>query len=392
MNILFVSYGEITNNTGSQFTVVARELSRMGHHCLAAVPKIANNLSYSDSMQLPCATYKNALSQSTSLFPNKSSADLVVAITPREIIRRFVEDYFQDHYTPLIVHLEDNEDELTERFTLRPVKEIRNLPHDQIHDRIIPPGLSCPVCWPTFLSKADGFTYIHPALQKLAPESLPSHQFSPPLDFDLFDPDKYHTEADNLRQKFNIATDEKIISYVGNTHAANIENIKTLYSVIHRLNQSGLKTRLLRTGNQSLDFYDSLPFDPSQFTTDLGFIPRTQIPSVIAAADLVIMPTHPDPYDNHRLPSSLPEHLAMGKCVITSTAGLGAELQDGINAAIPGNCNTETLLARCLELFENAKLRRTIGDGARAFAQKRFHADTVHQLEQFYQSVLKSKS
>ncbi len=392
MNILFASYGEITNNTGSQFTVVAQELTQLGHQCIATVPKISDDSSYSENMRLPCLSHKEVLSRKGVIFPDNKNADIIVAITPREIIRRFIEDYSQDHNTPLIIHLEDNEDELTKRFTRRSIEKIRNLPHDQIHERIIPPGLSCPICWPTFLSKADGFTYIHPSLQKLAPESLPAHQFSPPLDFDLFNPDKYHAEANKLRQKLNITTSEKIISYVGNTHAANIKNIKTLYSVIHRLNQSGLKTRLLRTGNQSLDFYDSLPFDPAHFTTDLGFIPRMQIPSVIAAADLIIMPTHPDPYDNYRLPSSLPEHLAMGKCVITSTAGLGAELQDGINAAILDNCNIETLLARCLELFENAKLRRTIGDGARAFAQKRFHADTVQQLEQFYQSVLKSKS
>jgi len=389
MNILFACYGTITNNTGSQFAVIARELTQMGHHCIAAVPNLAHDQSYSDSMKLPCVTYKNALSQSTDLFPNHQSADIVVAITPREIIRRFVNDYFQDHNAPLVIHLEDNENELVERFTLRSIEEIRNLPHEQVHERIIPPGLSCPVCWPEFLSIADGLTYIHPALQKLAPISLPSHPFSPAIDFDLFDPDKYCGNISKIRQKYDIAPDEKIVSYVGNTHAANIENIRSLYFIIHQLNQLGAKTRLLRTGYQNRDFNASLPFDARSFTTELGFIPRLEVPSVIAAADLVIFPTQPDQYDNYRLPSSLPEHLAMGKCVITTGAGLGAELQDGQNAVIMGMEKTDPVTARCLELFTNASMRRTIGDGARAFAKERFHTNTVKQLEQFYQSVLK---
>ena len=204
MNILFVSYGEITNNTGSQFTVVARELSSMGHHCIAAVPKISTDLSYSDAMRLPCHSYKEALSQNTELFPNHQKADLLVAITPRQIIHNFLTEYFQNHQAPLIIHLEDNEDELTERFTLRSVEEIRSHPHDQIHEKIIPLGLSCPLCWPELLSKAGGLTYIHPALRQLAPESMPSHPFTPPIDFDLFNSKKYHDRQNELRSRFSM--------------------------------------------------------------------------------------------------------------------------------------------------------------------------------------------
>lgn len=388
MNTLFVSYGEITNNTGSQFSVVARELTKMGHHCIAAIPKIPNELSYSDSMNLPCLSYKELLLAKDHLFPDGRNADLVVAITPREIIRCFLDNYYQNHNTPLIIHLEDNEDELTERFTLRPIEEIRKLPHDQIHEKIISPGLSCPVCWPEFLQRANGFTYIHPALRKLAPTSLPSYHFTPPIDFDLFNPEEYHGRKNELRKKFAIAPDEKIVSYTGNSHAANVENIRTLYSVVHQLNHFGVKTRLLRTGTQSPCFYDSLPFDARPFTTDLGFIPRMEIPAVIAVADLIIMPTHPDHYDNYRLPSSLPEHLAMGKCVVTTKAGLGSELQDGVNAAVLDNCNVETLLARSMKLFDDDPQRRSIGEGAREFAHNRFHRNTVAHLEKFYQDTI----
>lgn len=396
MNLLFVNYGEIINNTGSQFTVVANELTRLGHQCCAVVPKLSIDASYAEGMNLPCLSYKEALSDKGALFPDDTKADLIVAITPREIIRSFIEDYFQDQpieqRSPLFVHLEDNENELTKRFTRRSIEEICNLPHEQIHERIIPPGLSCPICWPEFLSKASGLTYIHPALQKLAPLSIPSHQFSPPIDFDLFNPDKYCAELSELRKKFGISPDEKIISYVGNTHAANMENIRELYSIVHRLNQSGIKTRLLRTGIQNLDFYDSLLFDARQFTIELGFIPRHEVPAVIAVADLILMPTHSDQYDNYRLPSSLPEHLAMGKCVITTEAGLGAELQDGVNAVIMDMEKTDLLLERCLKLLKDSNICRNIGEGAKAFAQKRFHRNTIIQLEQFYQRVLKFQS
>ncbi len=390
MNILFVSYGEITNNTGSQFTVVARELSRMGHHCVAAVPKIAADLSYSNAMGLPCRAYKEVLAQKIDLFPKRQKADLLVAITPRQIVHNFLTDYFCHHNTPLIIHLEDNEDELTERFTLRSIAEIRNLPHDQVHEKIVPPGLSCPLCWPDLLNKANGLTFIHPSLRQLAPTSLPSHHFTPPIDFDLFNVENYRNRQNELRNQFKIAADENIVSYTGNTHDANIENIRSLYSVVHQLNRFGSKTRLLRTGNQGADFHNSLPFDARPFTTDLGFIPRLEVPAVIAVADLIILPTHCDNYDNYRLPSSLPEHLAMGKCVITTKAGLGAELQDGVNAAVLEQCKVETLLARSMELFDDEQQRTSIGENAQKFAQQRFHQNSVVQLEQFYQTIANS--
>lgn len=390
MNILFVSYGEITNNTGSQFTVVARDLNRRGHLCIAAVPKLSKNSSYSDAMNLPCVRHKDLLSGNAFPFPNGQKADLIIAITPRQIIQNFLADYLSQYPTPFIVHLEDNEDELTERFTLRRVEDIRKLPHDQIHEKIIPTGLSCPLCWPEFLAKANAVTYIHLALRGMAPASMPSHPFTPPVDFDLFDPDKYRSSTSKLRQQFNIAADEKVISYTGNTHNANIQNIRTLYTVIQRLNQSGVKTRLLRTGHQQQAFHESLNFDPSPFTTELGFIAREQVPSIVALSDLSIMPTHADNYDNYRLPSSLPEHLAMGKCIITTRAGLGAQLQDGISASLVNSSDAKCLLARSLELLNDTTRRRSIESGAKAFAQQRFHPDTVAPLEQFYQKIANS--
>ncbi len=390
MNILFATYGEITNNTGSQFTVVARELTRRGHHCMAAVPKLSKDSSYADAMSLPCVRHKELLSTNAFPFPNQQKADLIVAITPRQIIRNFLADYLPLHPTPFIVHLEDNEDELTERFTLRKIADICKLPHDQIHDKIIPTGLSCPLCWPDFLTKANAVTYIHTALRDKAPASKPSCPFTPPVDFSLFDPDKYHSSTTELRNQFNIASDEKIISYTGNTHDANIQNIRTLYTVIHQLNQSGIKTRLLRTGYQHDAFHESLNFDPTTFTTELGFIAREQVPSVIAISDLSLMPTHADNYDNYRLPSSLPEHLAMGKCIITTQAGLGAQLQDGISASLVESSDAKSLLARSLELLNDTTRRKKIENGAKLFAQQRFHPDTVASLEQFYQKITDS--
>jgi len=49
-------------------------------------------------MGLPCRTCKEVLAQKIDLFPKRQKADLLVAITPRQIVHNFLTDYFCHHW------------------------------------------------------------------------------------------------------------------------------------------------------------------------------------------------------------------------------------------------------------------------------------------------------
>ena len=63
-------------------------------------------------------------------------------------------------------------------------------------------------------------------------------------------------------------------------------------------------------------------------------MPWREIPGYLALADAYVQPGAPDDFNRYRLPSKLPEFLAMGRPVILPACNLGNELTDGENALL----------------------------------------------------------
>ena len=120
MNILFVNYGDFTTNSLNHIGGFANVLSAHGHACVVAVPSGKDTLSSAFNPVFIAASYDEVLAQ-PALFPDRGTADIIHAWTPRECVRKFVVAYQRTarRSAKLIIHLEDNEEHLISGYARR---------------------------------------------------------------------------------------------------------------------------------------------------------------------------------------------------------------------------------------------------------------------------------
>ena len=121
----------------------------------------------------------------------------------------------------------------------------------------------------------------------------------------------------------------------------------------------------------------------------LGDVPWREVPGYLALADAYVQPGALDDFNRYRLPSKLPEFLAMGRPVVLPRCNIGNELRDGENALLLERGDALEIAARIERLMDDAALRKRLGDGARAFALENLSwRRNSEQLLAFYRRIL----
>ena len=386
MNILFVNYGDFTTNSLNHIAGFANTLCATGHACIVAVPATKESIAHVPQPRFIPATYDEVLANPR-LFPDSRPADLIHAWTPREGVRKFVVAYQRLAPARLIVHLEDNEEFLVEAFGRLPFAELsRRLEHDLPFPMV--DGIAHPTRFHHLLRLADAVTYIVEPLKKFVPPGTPGHLLEPGIDATLYAP---QSADPSLRRELSLHGDEHIIAYTGSVTFANEAEMRDLYRAIKLLNDRGTPTRLLRTGFTLPGFAKSLHFDPGAFVTELGFVEKAQLPRLLALADVLVQPGHPGLFNDYRLPSKLPEFLAMGKAVILPATNVGSRLVDGRDALLLQTGTPEEIADACQRLFSDPSLAVKLGQNAATFARAHYDltANTAG-LASFYLCVTTS--
>lgn len=104
----------------------------------------------------------------------------------------------------------------------------------------------------------------------------------------------------------------------------------------------------------------------------LGPIAHKEIPRYLAAADVLLQAGSPGEFNRYRLPSKLPEYLAMGRPIITFSEGFGEELTDGYDVLKTYTGSPEEL-AQCLDrILTDAKLAQRLSINSRRKAEVLF--------------------
>ena len=210
---------------------------------------------------------------------------------------------------PYVVHLEDNEDYLRSSALEMPVNE---------RDRPQPMDLSHPTRYREFLRQADGVTMITEELKEFNVGDRPHHLMRPGIDADRFRPDLTPAEP---RERLGLRRDDFVLVYHGTMHYANQHEMMSLYLAVTLLRRRGLPVRLVRLGYTSLGGVDPVGFGSlMDGIVELGRVPWHQIPNYLALADAFVQPGAPDDFNRYRLPSKLPEFLAMGRPVVLPIA------------------------------------------------------------------------
>lgn len=386
MNILFANYGDFSSNSLNHIGAFAGRLSLLDNACVVAVPKNPQSIAGIPAPRFIPATFEELLAKPR-FFPDGRGADIVHAWTPRENVREFALAYLRLSPARLVIHLEDNEEYLTQA-NLGLSEEAVFSEQGMAKANLTAEALSHPLRYRFFLRTADAVTVIVPTLRCFVPSGIPTHDLVPGLDFSLYKP---QAPSGALKQDLGIGPEDKVIVFTGSNTFANEDEILELYLAVGLLNKKGIPTKLVRTGHFSQQFHSDLPDGTMEHVIDLGYVEKTRLPALLALSDAAVQPGAPGPFNDYRLPSKIPELLAMGLPSVVPASNVGLELKDGVEALLLKEGSAEEIALACERLFGDKPFAEELGRAGLAFARKRYDLERIgEELLSFYQRVLVS--
>ena len=385
LNVLFVSHSRISSNSGYHVQHYAEAMSRQGVACIVAVPKMDDDEQPTNNAFQVC-TYKE-IEQNGLTFPDGRGPDIVHAWTPREKVRKFCFKLAAKYSFKTVIHLEDNEEYLTENALGRPYAELAALSLKEL-DSLMPAQRFHPIRGWEWLKNAQGLTLIIDTLQRFNPNGLPSLILPAPVDERLFYPRPINYE---LRRRLNIPANHLVLSYTGNVRALKRQEAIEMYKAVVLLNKQGCPTTLIRTGTNFVTLGKD-EFWYQEFEKSLGWVSRHEVADVMAASDILVQPGWPGPFDDQRVPAKLPEYFAMGRPVILPRTNLGLKVEHGKEAWVVDRADAEGIAGAVKVIKADEGLKGKLGDGGVDFYLNRI-ADqhNVQHFNVFYQGVRDQK-
>ncbi len=270
---------------------------------------------------------------------------------------------------PYVIHLEDNERYLLESAIGRPLAELQRLPRAE-QDALTHPDLGIhPTNHVEFLRGAAAVTVITEELNEFNVAERPHQVVRPGIDSERFRPD---LEPPTSRRELGLAEDDFVLVYHGTIHYANQHEMLSLYLAVKLAQRRGHPVRLVRLGHSEFGGPDPQAFRAvAEDVVELGSVPWREIPNYLALADAYVQPGPPDDFNRYRLPSKLPEFLAMGRPVILPHCNIGNDLTHGENALLLEKGNAMEITVRIEELLADPELAARLGRGSRKFALER---------------------
>ena len=382
-NILFVLYEDFHSNSALHVHHFANNLVKFGFDCVVSVPKNKQTISEIGEhlTNLYQVTEYGEFYRLNECFKNQKGPDIVHVWTPREITRNYSHKLRKAYDFKLVIHLEDNEEYVLEKYLNKPFQEIATANNSLT----IPDNVAHPQKYKEFIASADGVTVIIEKLKEFVPNNLPSLILWPGVETERFYPRNSHPEIAN---KFGVPDNNLVFSYTGNVHAANTYEVRSLYLAVAMLNREGQPTVLIRTGR---DFCDFLGDDDSwarQYTIELGYVDRNLIPEILALADILIQPGRPDKFNDYRFPCKLPEFLAMGKPVILPDTNIGLVMENHKNAFVLPVVDAVNIVDSVRKLLSVNSLSEKLSEGAIKFAKTHLNwQENTKLLQSFYTAI-----
>lgn len=387
MNVLFAFYGDLSSNSVNPLAIHAARIGQMGHHCAVAMPSELDTADTRGERAFHHLLYRDALDFPDSIFPDGRPADILHAWTPREGVRRFVTAYLAKRPAPLVIYLEDNEGWISRgALGLVGLREDVLLQHsEEVISTWTPEGISHPLRYESFIGLADAAVVIHDKLAVDVPPWVPCTTVMPGVDLEFFSP----RPADPaLRKRYGVADAERVIVYPGGLNDFTRPGLEALCRAVGLMNGQGTPCRLLRSGPVALDFLDRLPPEAAAAISDLGTLPRGDLPGLLALADVFVQPGKPDPFEDLRLPGKLPELLAAGRPVVLPDTNIAHLLRDGVDAILHRTGSPDEIAEKCLALFADPERAGKIGAAGRRFAESHFDPKAqASRLEGVYRAA-----
>ncbi|MDT9339126.1 glycosyltransferase [Trichodesmium erythraeum 21-75] len=382
-NILFVLYEDFHSNSALHVHHFANNLVKLGFDCVVAVPKNKQTVSMVGKhlANLYQVTEYGEFYRLNECFKNQQGPDIIHVWTPREVTRNYCYKLRKIYDFKLVIHLEDNEEHVLEKYLNKPFEEIITA-NGSLE---IPDNLSHPQKYQEFLASADGVTVIIEKLKKFVPNNVPSLILWPGVETEHFYPRNSNPE---IAKKFGVPDNSLVFSYTGNVHAANTYEVRSLYLAVAILNREGQPAVLIRTGR---DFCNFLGDDDSwarQHAIELGYVDRSLMPEILALANVLIQPGRPDKFNDYRFPCKLPEFLAMGKPVILPATNIGLVMENHKDALVLPVVDAVNIVDSVKKLLNVDSNYKKLSEGAVNFAKTHLNwQENTKLLQSFYTDI-----
>lgn len=372
--IVFVSYGLFDSNSAGHISAFANRLTRSGYSVA-----VCGSGNISSAHSFGAAEFESFTLAQLAADPEgvigfdgrfAPAETVMICWTPRESVRRTAQPIHERYAIPYVVHLEDNEAQITEAVLARLAREGIALPDP------FPEGWSDPARLEGFLAGAAGLTMIQPRIEDALPPGPPKLLLEPGVDFALFGSPLAPLRRASIRRAVGVEPDAAMIVYPGNVHDSNIEEMRSLYEAVAQLRAKGRKLVLARTGTDhvlGVDYLQSA--SPESGVVSLGQVDRPFLVELLKSADLFVQPGRPGPFNDYRLPSKLPEFMAVGRPVILPRTNIGLHLRDGVDALLLDDGTTAELAGKVEQVLDDPALAARLSANARAFARARWDWD-----------------
>ena len=385
MRVLFLHFGQLNVNSAIQAFHFSEEMTADGVEVVLCGVGDPGHISAIGEPSFECISYEG-LPGKLRAWGARPAPTVVCAWTPRELVRRAAERASAELDAPCVVHLEDNEEYLVSAALGIPYQRLRRLPPaDQ--ERLCGETLVQPLTYERLLSEAAAITMITEELNEFNRAGLPHQLARPGVDHARLRPDLPPAIP---REQLGLRAEDFVLVYHGVGHYANQHDLLSLYLAVKLLQRRGRPVKLIRLGETEFGGVDPRTLRAlADGVPHLGDVPWREVPGYLALADAYVQPGAPDDFNRYRLPSKLPEFLAMGRPVVLPRCNIGNELRDGENALLLERGDALEIAARIERLMDDAALQQRLGDGARAFALENLSwRRNSEQLLAFYRRIL----
>jgi glycosyltransferase involved in cell wall biosynthesis len=190
-----------------------------------------------------------------------------------------------------------------------------------------------------------------------------------------------------IKKKLNLE-DKQIVCFAGSLHQK-WQGIDDLLRSAKIISSKKPSIKFIIVGGEGADV-EILKKNAPDNVIFTGRVNHKEIPSYLAAADILIAPYNVENNFFYNSPIKLFEYMAMGKPIIASNLGqIRDVIEDGRTGLLNEPGNYEELAENILILLENEKLRKELGLNARKEVEKKYTWEqNVRQIISIYEEIL----
>ena len=194
-------------------------------------------------------------------------------------------------------------------------------------------------------------------------------------DTDLFDPAKYNSKESKL--KYGLA-EHKILMFPGAPRP--YKGVEDVLIALEKLDRNDLKLAIV--GGSPYDGYDrQLQANYGKWMIKLPRMPIGQMPSIVAAADVIVVPQRDTPAAIAQFPLKLTDGMAMAKPVLATSVGDIPEILADTGYLVPAN-SPDAIAQKIQLIFDNFEEAQTKGLAARKRCVEKYSIDAMTKIMQ----------